>query len=124
MEPLDPDFEYPLFRENADQLNQRVGKWSSEDESALGNHVTLADLHEIINDLKGQVQYYEANRATIILPDLSKLVKISIEENTYILYYHYKLLRQILLQKRLSASQIIRELIDNYEKAHGIEENP
>ena len=64
--------------------------------------------------------YYEANQAMIELPDLSNLVVIPLEEDTYILYYHYKLLRQQILQQRLSASQIIEELLETYEKNHEI----
>lgn len=119
LEPLDPDFEYPHHRIVLDQLSSRLTKWSIEDEKKFGLIFNRSDLQEIIADLEAQVKFYEANRDKITLPDLSHLVQISLEENTYLLYYRYKLLRQKIMHKRLSASNIFEELIEEYEKSLG-----
>ena len=116
MEPLDPDFEYPHHRDVLNQLKRRMDNWYVNDEKNFGIDFTKKDFQEIIVDLENQVNYYEANRNTIKLPYLSHLITVPLDEDTYLHYYHYKIIRQKILKKRLSASEIVRELIDNYEK--------
>jgi hypothetical protein len=118
MEDIDPDFEYPHHKEIANQLRERLKTWSKEDENKSHLFVNRIILKEIIADLDHQVEYYEKNQSTIQLPDLSHLVEVAIEEDTYIIFYAYKMMRQSELNKRLSASEIIMELIDKYEKSH------
>jgi hypothetical protein len=116
MDALDPDFEYPHHREVLDLIKPRLINWSKTDEDKFDCRLSLSELRDIVEDLENQVNYYESNRSTISLPDLSHLVQIALEIDTYLLLYHYKLMRQQILQKRMSFSEIVSDLIRNYEK--------